>query len=55
MTENLELAKAKQLLQEEEANKIAAFIAEYQELCKKHGMQLMPQFNLIVQPIQNQN
>jgi hypothetical protein len=35
------IEEAKKLLQEENQKKIEAFIKEYNELCQKHGLQIV--------------
>ena len=41
--------EAKKLLMEENKKKQDAFVADYQEVCKKHGMELQPTagFNIV--------
>ena len=41
--------EAKKLLMEENKKKQDAFVADYQEVCKKHGMELQPMvgFNIV--------
>ena len=42
--------EAKKLLMEENKKKQDAFVKDYQEVCKKHGMELQPTagFNIVI-------
>ena len=42
--------EAKKLLMEENKKKQEAFVKDYQEVCKKHGMELQPTagFNIVI-------
>lgn len=40
--------EAQQILQASQQKKRMAFAAEYEELCRKHGMKIQPQVQLVV-------
>jgi len=49
-----EIEKAREVLQREEQKKLESFMADYKEICIKHGMELVanPKVEWSVTPIQ---
>jgi len=40
------------VLQAENEKKLKAFAKDYEELCKKHGMEISPQVKMTVRPLE---